>query len=69
MVYIDAFSHAKITQNKNKNVVMIANGNDIILRDFGDNEVYLKENSGIAYDAENKEVMLEYNLELLKTIS
>jgi len=69
MVYIDAYSHAKITQNRNRNVVMSSNGDDIILKDFRGNEVYLNVNKKIAYKIANKGLMLKYNDDLLKTTS
>ena len=34
MVYIDAFSHAKVSQSKNRNVVMDFISNNVILTDF-----------------------------------
>jgi len=67
MVYIDAYNHAKITQNRNRNVVMDKNENDIILRDFSNNEVYLSYITNISYKIENQQLMLSYNSELLKT--
>lgn len=68
MVYIDAFSHAQITQNKNRNVVMDFNNNDMILSDYSNNNVYLKEKENIAYDPFKKNDLSEYNHELLKTV-
>ncbi len=68
MVYIDAFSHAKITQNRNRNVVMSAIDKDLILKDYSDKEVYLKNIENIAYNTGKQKVMLDYNIELLKTV-
>ncbi len=68
MVYIDAFSHAKITQNRNRNVVMSASGDDLKLRDYGEKEVYLKNKDNIVYDTKKQTTMLGYNDELLKTV-
>lgn len=42
LIYIDAFSHAKVTQNANKNVVLEILHEDMILSDYSKNEVYLK---------------------------
>lgn len=67
MVYIDAFSHAKITQNRNRNVVMSAIENDLVLKDFSNNEVYLKNVDNISYSVGKQKDMLNYNVELLKT--
>ncbi len=68
MVYIDAFSHVKITQNRNRNVVMSASGDDLKLRDYGEKEVYLKNKDNIVYDTKKQTTMLGYNDELLKTV-
>jgi len=68
MVYIDGFSHAKITQNKNRNVVLEIVKNDITLADYSKNEVYLKHNENILYKPANKEAMRVYNKDLLNTI-
>lgn len=68
MVYIDAFSHAKITQNRNRNVVMSAIDKDLILKDYSDKEVYLRNIENIAYNTGKQKVMLDYNIELLKTV-
>jgi len=68
MVYIDAFSHAKITQNKNRNVVLEVVKDDITLTDHSDNEVYLKHQKNILYKPANKEAMRVYNKDLLNTI-
>ena len=68
MVYIDAFSHAKITQNKNRNVVLEVAKNDITLTDYSDNEIYLKHKKNILYKPTNKIKMKEYNFELLNIL-
>ena len=64
MVYIDALSHAKITQNKSRNVIMTSNNNDLTLNDYCDNQVYLRNQKNILYDSNNQKMMLEYNLTL-----
>lgn len=69
MVYIDAFSHAKITQNKNKNVILEVVENDITLSDYSDNEVYLKYQKNILYKPDNKGIMKKYNFELRNTLN
>ena len=68
MVYIDAFSHAKITQNKNRNVILEVIKDDITLTDYSDNKVYLKYTENILYRPTNKEIMINYNKDLLNTI-
>lgn len=67
MVYIDAYSHAKITQNRNRNVNMETDGDNLELCDFASNTVYLEKDKNIVYDPELKGTMLGYNQELLKT--
>lgn len=68
MVYIDAFSHAKITQNRNRNVVMSASNSDLKLKDYEGAEVYLENKNNIVYDINQQATMLFYNQELLNTI-
>lgn len=68
LVYIDAFSHAKITQNGNRNVVMNFVKNDMTLSDYSDNEIYLKLRENIAYKPENKTELKKYNTTLLNTV-
>jgi hypothetical protein len=67
MVYIDAFSHAKITQNGNRNVQMDTCEEDIILCDFSNNKVELKNKCNILYNLEHQKTMKEYNNQLLNT--
>lgn len=61
MVYIDAFSHAKITQNNNKNVHMTFLGQDMKLNDYNDNEVYLADKTNILYAHKHTQNLLDYN--------
>jgi len=68
MVYIDAYSHAKITQNRNRNILMTAISNDLVLSDFSGNSVRLFSNRTILYDVDNQQTMLNYNEQLLTTI-
>lgn len=68
MVYIDGFSHAKITQNNNRNVVMSASGENLILKDYSNNEIILENKKNIAYNTQKQPIMLDYNDELLKTV-
>ena len=68
MVYIDAFSHAKITQNRNRNVVMAFVKDDVTLSDYSKNQVYLKKTDNIAYKFENKPAMQKCNSDLLNTV-
>jgi len=68
MVYIDGFSHAKITQNKNRNVVLDVDEYNIKLSDYLENEVYLKYKKNILYQPINQQKLKEYNTDLLKSI-
>jgi len=68
MVYIDGFSHAKITQNNNRNIILSMIKNDIILADYSNNKVYLEYRKNILYNPKNKGSIQKYNFELLNTI-
>ncbi|MDR0643331.1 MAG: hypothetical protein LBG05_00255 [Treponema sp.] len=65
MVYIDAFSHAKITQNNNNNVQMEHEGTTVILNDLIGNNVELVLNNNIMYSPDKLNDMLDYNTKLL----
>ena len=67
MVYIDAYSHSKITQNGSRNIYLEQEGKDLILRDNAGNQVYLKNNENVLYQAEKQKVILEYNKKLIVT--
>ncbi len=69
MVYIDAFSHAKITQNKNRNVLMTSLDDDVILSDYNERQVILVYGENVLYSTEIQCVMLQYNMELLDSVS
>ena len=65
MVYIDAFRHAIITQNRNRNIEMQAKGNDIWLIDHHGNAVELSfDQKNILYNPDNQPTMLQYNQDL-----
>ena len=64
MVYIDAFSHAKITQNRNRNINMAPLGEDLVLSDYSGNQVILKKDNTILYSIQHQDSMLRYNQEL-----
>ncbi|MBY0378848.1 MAG: hypothetical protein K2P99_00435, partial [Burkholderiales bacterium] len=69
MVYIDAYSHAKITQNRNRNVQLITDGENIQLCDYHDHVVHLIKNQNIDYNLIHQLLMKEYNNELLQTVA
>ena len=68
MVYIKAYEHAIITQNRNRNVKMTANDDDLILSDYSDHAVHLKKNESILYAIEHQPSMLDYNSKLLNVV-
>lgn len=68
MVYIDAFSHAKITQNNNKNIVMKFENDDMLLSDYSEHCVHLKNVKNILYEPSNKTILGNYNYELINTV-
>lgn len=69
MVYIDAYRHAIITQNRNRNVEMSIEGQDIKLSDYRGNSIILSyEEKNILYNPGYQEKMLGYNRELRKVI-
>ena len=59
--------HAKITQNRNRNVNMVVDGDNLELCDFINNKVYLEKDKNIVYNPELKDTMLDYNRQLLQT--
>ncbi len=68
MVYIDAYSHAKITQNGNRNIYMDTKGDNIELTDGFGGRVFLINKRSILYDTTKKEKMLDYNRQLRSTL-
>jgi hypothetical protein len=64
MVYIDAFSHAKITQNNNRNVEMKTENSTIILSDYSGNTVVLDIIANVLYLPSNLPEMVSYNINL-----
>lgn len=69
LAYIDAFSHAQITQNNNANVKLDFTNTDAIFSDFDNNQVKCKKDSQILYDESKQETMLDYNHSLLHATS
>ena len=66
MLYIDAFSHAKITQNKSLNVIIQIIGNNITLEDYFEHKVVLVYKENILYAINQQNTILEYNSKLLE---
>ena len=72
LVYIDAYSHAQITQNRNRNVELDFNktNNDTIFKDYSNNNcVVCKYGTNILYDERKQKEMLSYNQKLLTATS
>ena len=64
MTYIDGFNHARIGQNKNRNIIMESQGEDLMLMDYFNDQIYLKNNINILYSVDHQPMMLNYNKEL-----
>lgn len=65
LVYIDAFSHAQITQNNNANVKLSFDDEQAIFEDFDKQQVKCKKQENILYDIKKEGLMLDYNQKLL----
>jgi len=65
MLYIDGYSHAKITQNRNRNIILNITADNIVLKDYSDNEIYLVYKNNVLYNLNNKDTLKNYNFELL----
>ena len=68
MVYIKAYQHAIITQNRNRYVQMTVCEDDLLLSDYRDNSVYLRNTESILYATEHQPDMLDYNRRLLEVV-
>ena len=64
MVYIDGFTHAKITQKRSKNIIMKSVGNDLELLDYQGNKITLTYDTRVKYHTQNQPVMIKRNEEL-----
>jgi hypothetical protein len=65
MVYIDGYNHAKITQNRNLNVIMEIDKSDITLVDYSHNRIDFFFRKNILWNPIHSKVMHEYNQKLL----
>jgi len=68
MVYIDGYSHAKITQNQNRNVLMSISDANISLSDYSENTVEMFFPKNIIWDPTKSHDLSTYNNELLKFV-
>ena len=64
MIYLDAYKHALITQNNNRNTKLGFANNDVILSDISKHDVRLKFNLNVKYRPTLKDQMLAYNHQL-----
>lgn len=65
LVYIDAFSHAQITQNNNANVRLDFVERNAIFSDYKNSQVECAYDKNIKYDPKKQDKMLDYNKKLL----
>ncbi|MDA3062407.1 MULTISPECIES: restriction endonuclease subunit R [unclassified Campylobacter] len=68
LVYIDAYSHAKITHNKNRNIKLNFEGTTAVFSDFKDIPVKCEKDKEILYSIEKQTTMLDYNEKLLNAV-
>ena len=68
MVYIDGYNHARITQNRSRNVYMTSRDNDLILSDHNENNVELQFEHNVRYDVSHQFAMLDYNKQLTEQL-
>ena len=67
MLYIDGFTHARITQNRNLNITMeVVSPDNLKLIDYAGSAVLVKYPENGLFAKDNVPIMLEYNKELLK---
>jgi hypothetical protein len=65
MLYIDGYSHSRVTANNSRNVVMTNDNSTIILSDFTNNHVELEIRKNVIYSLEKLDDLLSYNFDLL----
>ncbi|MDR2345051.1 MAG: hypothetical protein LBE18_03205 [Planctomycetaceae bacterium] len=66
MLYIDAFNHAKITQNRNRNICLSNEDETLILSDFYGNSIRLTKLNNVLYSNVHLPAMLKYNEQILQ---
>ena len=64
MVYIDAYKHSIITQNRNIHVIMNIKNDDLILSSYKNDNILLEKDKNVLYNTLNQKIMLEYNSSL-----
>ncbi|MDY4787780.1 MAG: restriction endonuclease subunit R [Bacilli bacterium] len=70
MLYIDGYTHAKITHTNNKNTRLFFESEDIILKDSSKilEDIKCKKSENVLYDSSNKDVMLKYNNNIINSL-
>ena len=70
MVYIDGYTHSKITHTSNKNTNLIFMNDDIVLKDPAGvvGEIDCEKDTNVIYNTKNKTVMKEFNESALNII-
>lgn len=70
MVYIDGYTHGKISQTNNKNIKIEFDGNDIWLKDLSHilKDIKCIKNKNIEYAICNKSIMLKYNSDTINSL-
>lgn len=67
MIYIDGYTHAQITQNRNLNTRLVAAPpNDLELLDYSNNSVRIEHSKTGLYDVSKVPIMIQYNEEMRK---
>lgn len=67
LLYIDGYTHSKITQLGNKHIKLSFIDKDIVLRDFVDNSIQLDYCKNAVYNTNKQSIMLEHNFHLLES--
>ena len=68
MVYIDAFSHAKITQNNNANMRLNFDNDDAVFSDFNDKKVFCENEKNIKYNPNKKRYYVQLQAKIISEI-
>ena len=70
MVYIDGYTHSKITQTKNKNTNLSFNDDEVILTDPSGavGQIGCKKDTNVIYNAKNKLVMEKFNHDAINAL-
>jgi hypothetical protein len=67
MIYIDGRTHSTISQQNNIYFKLHFNSDDIVLSSLRDTNIYCRYNDNVLYNRNNKELMIEYNYNILNS--